>query len=154
MGTGYFRTLKVSVLSISLGLIVMTLPQPALAFNLSAKNDTEQPLTFAIMYYDDSMEDWLCRGWFSIPANTTKNFNFPDSGAANSAYLYAQSSGGLIWGARSENEGKASSVIHEKFEYYRGSSTPSGTNQRTVYFKRYNFNDSGNISVRWTGGQG
>lgn len=154
MGTGKFRSLKLSMLTILLGLFVMTLPQPALAFSLTAKNDTEQPLTFAIMYFDDSMADWLCKGWYSIPANTTKNFNFPDTEQADHAYLYAQSTGGLIWGARNQNEGKGSSVIRERFEYYRGSSIPVGTNQRTVYFKRYNFNDSGNISVRWTGGQG
>lgn len=153
MGTGIFRSLKLSVLAVLVGLLVMTLPQPVLAFSLTAKNDTEQPLTFAIMYFDDSMEDWLCKGWYSIPANTTKTFNYPDTEQADHAYLYAQSSGGLIWGAR-QNEGKAASVIREKFEYYRGSSTPSGSNQRTVYFKSYDFGNSGNISVRWTGGQG
>ena len=154
MGTGYLRSLKASFVAILLGLIMLTLPQSALAFSLTAKNDTEQALTFAIMYFDDSMEDWLCKGWYSIPANTTKNFNFPDTEQVDHAYLYAQSTGGLIWGARSQNEGKAATVIREKFDYYRGSYTPSGTNQRTVYFRRHNFNDSGNISVRWTGGQG
>ena len=154
LGTGIFRSLKISVLAILLGLMVMTLPQPAHAFSLTAKNDTETRLTFAIMYFDDSMEDWLCKGWFNIPANTTKTFNFPDTELAKHAYLYAQSTGGLIWGARNQNEGKSASVTREAFEYYRGSTTPSGTNQRTVYFKRHNFNSAGDISVRWTGGQG
>lgn len=152
-GTGKFRLLKIAMLAMILGIFVTMLPRTALAFNLSARNDTEQPLTFAIMYYDDGVEDWLCRGWFSIPANTIKKYEFPDTEQVDQAYLYAQGSGGLIWSAR-QNEGKAATVIREAFTYYRGSSTPSGSNKRTVYFKAYNFNDSGNIVVRWTGGQG
>jgi uncharacterized membrane protein len=153
MRKGYFMSLKVSIVAILVGLMLMTQLQTAQAFSLTAKNDTERQIDFAIMYYDDSMNDWLCKGWYAIPANTTKSYSFPDSDQVDGAYLYAQSSG-RVWSARSENEGKGAYVIGERFEYLRGSSTPVGSNKRNVYFRPYIFNDSGNISVRWTAGQG
>ncbi|HWR38326.1 MAG TPA: DUF1036 domain-containing protein [Patescibacteria group bacterium] len=146
--------MKKMILTGVLGVLLLLVPQSAWAFGFNAQNDTERNIDFAIMYYDDGADDWLCRGWFALSANTSKRYTFPDSGVVSQVYIYAQSSGNRVWGARNPNDGMPASVVNDRFEYHRNASVPAGQNLRMVDFREYQPNSEGIISIRWTAGQG
>lgn len=120
------------------GLVVMllvsaiNLPQGE-AFKLTVTNNYNQAKTFSILYYDDTVNQWLCRGWYSVPASTTKDYNFKDSTSLSYAYLYSAVSNG-----DGEEDAIRRTVIGDKFKYYDGESCPPGTKRRTVAFSKFN----------------
>ncbi|TWH44957.1 CAP domain-containing protein [Sporomusa sp. KB1] len=110
---------------------IAALPQ-AEAVKLTVTNNYDKAKSFSILYHEDSTNKWLCRGWYNVPANTTKEYNFSGSTSPAYAYLYS-----TVWTGDGEEDAVRRTVINNKFRYYDGESCPAGSNRHTVNFSKF-----------------
>ena len=129
--TWVIRKLVMSLFIIT-AVAVTALPQ-AEAFKLTVTNNYDKDKSFSILYHEDSTNKWLCRGWFTVAAGVTKDFNFSDSTSPAHAYLYS-----TVWTGDGEEGAVRRTVINNKFRYYDGESCPEGSNRHQVNFSKFN----------------
>lgn len=110
---------------------ITALPQ-AEAFELTITNNYDKAKSFSILYRDEATNKWLCRGWYNVPAGTTKNYNFNSS---NHSYAYIYSS---VWNGEGQEDSIRRTIIDNKFQYYDGEQCPQGTKRRQVLFSKFN----------------
>ena len=121
-------------------------PQPAEAVNVRLENPHSLPLWAAIIYFEDSANKWVTRGWYKVEPHDSRNLNFSSSTKKNSVWIHAYSSE-ANWGGEGENAVKRT-VIKEAFKYYDGQSCPAGSNRRQVSFDRWYVENDGVVYWR------
>ncbi|SMD05457.1 CAP domain-containing protein [Sporomusa malonica] len=125
------------ILKLVIGLFIITvisvtaLP-PAEAFKLTVTNNYDKAKAFSILYHDDNVNKWVCRGWYNVPAGATKDYNFTDSTSLSYAYIYSS-----VWNGDGEENAIRRTVISDKFKYYDGEPCPQGSKLRTVAFSKF-----------------
>lgn len=130
LGKAFMGLLVISVV------MVAFLPQ-AESFELTITNNYDQESLFSILYHEDSTNKWLCKGWYSVPAATTKDFNF-NSSSPFYAYIYSS-----VCDGEGEEDAILRMVVNDKFQYYDGENCPMGMNRRQVTFSKFTMNESG-----------
>ena len=114
--------MKKSVLSILFGAFILLaavmVPQPAEAVNINLRNPYSDTLWTAIVYFEDSSNKWVTRGWYRVDPNSTRNLNFSGSTKKNSVYIHAYTRE-ASWGGSGLDPIKRT-VIKESFKYYDG----------------------------------
>lgn len=131
--------MKKSVLSILFGAFILLaavmVPQPAEAVNINLRNPYSDTLWTAIVYFEDSSNKWVTRGWYRVDPNSTRNLNFSGSTKKNSVYIHAYTRE-ASWGGSGLDPIKRT-VIKESFKYYDGEKCPPGSNRRQVSIDRW-----------------
>lgn len=112
--------------------VSMTTMPPAEAFNLTITNNYPKVKSFCILYYEDKAQEWVCRGWFNVPANTEKVYKFTDSTSLSYAYLYSS-----VWDGAGEESAISRTIIDESFKYYDSQECPPGKNSHEVAFSKF-----------------
>ncbi len=112
---------------------IWTAMPTAQAFNLTVVNNYDAKKSFAILYRDDNVGKWLCKGWYNVPAHTEKEYVFPDSTKLKYAYLYSSVDNG-----EGQSDAIKRTVIKESFSYYDGEKCPPGSDKKTVLFGKFN----------------
>jgi len=131
------KSLSRAIRKLILGLFIITavtvaaLPQ-AEAFKLTVTNNYDKVKSFSILYHDDTAGKWVCRGWYNVPASTTKDYNFSDSTRLSYAYIYS-----AVFNGEGEDDAVKRTIINEKFKYYDGESCSPGTKRRTAAFTKF-----------------
>lgn len=142
--------MKKSLSKMVLGLFIMAAvslsfsPQ-AEAINVQLKNSSPHKLWAAIVYFEDSANKWVTRGWYAVDPKSTRNLNFSGSTKKNSVYIHAHTSE-ATWGGSGESVKRT--VIKEAFKYYDGEKCPAGSNRRQVSFDRWYMENNG--AVYWS----
>ncbi|MBP2664887.1 MAG: hypothetical protein H6Q71_2835, partial [Firmicutes bacterium] len=72
-------TRKLMIILVLLTIICSAAAPPAEALKLTVDNRYDQPKTFSVLYYDETVNKWLCIGWYNVPANDQKEYSFPNS---------------------------------------------------------------------------
>lgn len=119
-----------------LAMVCCTAVLPAAAFKLSVTNNYNQPKTFSMLYYDETVEKWLCVGWYSIPANSWKEYSFDKSKTLPYAFAFSRAWQG---GDRSDNIQMI--VPKSKFRYYQDENFPEGDDAKLVTFGKFEIHD-------------
>ena len=116
-------------------------PQQADAMTLEINNQIGTKLSVAVIFHDEDRGSWICKGWWSVPANSFKTINFPRH--AKSKIWVHMHNKFRSWGSE-----KAWSVINEKFDYRVGKeSCPDGTNRRQVAFDSFDIGQDGVVRL-------
>lgn len=111
--------------------ITLTALPQAEAFKLTITNNYDKAKSFSILYHEDSTNKWLCRGWYTVPAGTSKEYNFSSSSPSH-AYIYSS-----VWNGEGEEGAVRRTVISDKFKYYDGETCPQGSNRHQVTFSKF-----------------
>jgi len=113
-------------------IVLLSAAPEAQAFNLTITNNYDKEHSFAILYYDDVAKQWSCKGWYNVPANTEKDYNFSNSTSLKYAYIYSS-----VWNGDYEEGAIKRTIIDNKFQFYDGQQCPDGKNRRTVAFSKF-----------------
>ena len=70
---------KKSLLGLCLLFLVMMVPQPAEAINISLKNPYPQTLFATVVYFEDASGKWVTQGWYKVDPRSSRNLNFSSS---------------------------------------------------------------------------
>ena len=128
-----FKVVKWKLLALIFAmLIVCAQPARALALELRIRNDFNNTLSVAVVYYDQYYKRWHTIGWYNAAPRRTRTVSFDTTN--NVVYLYAYlSNSNLTWGGRD----LARTVISEGFSYYDGQNCPNGRNRVNRNFRKY-----------------
>ncbi|TWH51851.1 DUF1036 domain-containing protein [Sporomusa sp. KB1] len=141
--------MRKSVSKILLGLFILLavviVPQRAEAININMENPYSDTIWTAIVYFEDSSNKWVTRGWYKVNPNSTRKLNFSGSTKKNSVYIHAYTSE-ASWGGYGTDPIKRT-VIKESFKYYDGENCPPGSNRRQVSLDRWYVENDG--AVYW-----
>ena len=109
------------------------------AVSLKIENVHNNPLSVAVIYYDDSNGKWRVRGWYNVDPNSVRTIDFQ---TGNYGYIYLHSfMGNTKWG-----DGEATkTVINQAFSYFDGERCPDGPNRRDVGFTGYKANSQNQV---------
>lgn len=124
---------KMAVGMFIVAVIFVAAPPQAEAFKLTITNNYDKVKSFSILYYDDAVNKWVCRGWYNAPAGAAKDFNFTDSTSLSYAYIYSSA-----WNGDGEENAVRRTIIDDKFKYYDGEQCPQGSKRRTAAFSKFN----------------
>lgn len=102
------------------------------AFELTVTNNLEQQKSFALHYFDDTVKKWISRGWYNVPARTTKKYNFPESKSVSHAFMHSS-----VFCGGGGDDGIRRNIIDGAFKYYGDESCPPGKNMRHAPFIRF-----------------
>lgn len=112
--------------------IVCSAAAPATAFKLTVANHYDQSKTFSVLYYDETVDKWLCVGWYSVPANGWKEYSFPNSKDLPYAFAYS-----TAWHEGDRSDNIQMIVTPSKFRYYQDEPFPSGADAKLVTFGKF-----------------
>lgn len=136
---------KMLLVLVLLVIVCSTEVPTASAFKLSVTNSYDQPKTFSIMYYDEIVDKWLCVGWYSIAANSQKEYSFNESKELPYAFAFS-----TAWqGDRSDDIQMI--VTPHKFRYYQDEKFPEGADAKLVTFGKFAIHD-GHAQLIFEGG--
>jgi uncharacterized membrane protein len=132
--------MKRKIFQVVLGLFIMmgafTLFAPqAEAITINIQNPYQQKMSVAIVYFEDSTNKWVVRGWYSVEPRQTRALNFSGSTKRDSVWIHANTSEATFGG--SGIDPKRYTVTREAFKYFAGEPAPNGTNRRQVGFDRW-----------------
>ena len=135
------------LLALVLLVIVYSAEVPtASAFKLSVTNCYDQPKTFSILYYDEIVDKWLCVGWYSIPANSQKEYSFHESKELPYAFAFS-----TAWHKGDGSDDIQMIVTPHKFRYYQDEKFPEGADAKLVTFGKFTIHD-GHAQLTFEGG--
>lgn len=127
---------KILLILVLLAMVCSVAALPASAFKLSVTNRYDQPKTFSILYYDESVEKWLCVGWYSIPANSQKEYSFDKSKELPYAFAFS-----TAWHEGDRSDDIQMIVTPHKFRYYQDEAFPEGADAKLVTFGKFAIHD-------------
>ena len=115
-------------------------PEQAEAVQVKINNHLGKTLTVAVVHFDESLNAWVCQGWWNVAGGSFRSLNFPKH-ARSSVYVHMYNSD-YSWG-----DDKVWTVRHEPFRYVIGKGCPAGTNRRQVAFDRYEIGQDGTVHI-------
>ena len=113
-------------------LIVCAQPARALALELRIRNDFDNTLSVAVVYYNQHYKLWHTTGWYNAEPRKTRTVTFNSSHEVVYLFAYLANSN-LTW----SGSDLARTVINDKFSYYDGQSCPNGKNRVQRNFRKY-----------------
>lgn len=137
---------KILFVLVLLALVGSVAVPSASAFKLSVSNHYNQPKTFSIMYYDEIVDKWLCVGWYSIPANSQKEYSFKESKELPYAFAFS-----TAWHGGDRSEDIQMIVTPHKFRYYQDEPFPEGADVKLVNFGKFDI-QNGYAQITFDGG--
>jgi len=137
---------KMLLVLVLLAIVCGTAVSPVSAFKLSVTNRYDQPKTFSIMYYDEIVDKWLCVGWYSIPANSQKEYSFNKSKEMPYAFAFS-----TAWHKGDRSDDIQMIVTPHKFRYYQDEKFPEGADAKLVTFGKFAIQD-GYAQITFDGG--
>jgi uncharacterized protein YkwD len=124
--------LRIIVLFAAVLAVICGAARIADAFELRVRNDFDEDMYVALVYFDDDAQNWRTRGWYVAESHGERKITLKSSKAT--AYIYAQLVGAdTAWGSGDVTR----TVISEAFSYLDGQNCPDGSNRRTVLFTKY-----------------
>lgn len=129
-------TKKLLLILVLLAIVGSVAAPPAAAFTLNVVNRYEQPKTFSVLYYDESVEKWLCVGWYSIAANSQKEYSFDKSKELPYAFAFS-----TAWNEGDRSDDIQMIVTPQKFRYYQDEAFPEGVGTKLVTFGKFAIED-------------
>ncbi|HWR40075.1 MAG TPA: CAP domain-containing protein [Patescibacteria group bacterium] len=141
------KNIKMALGLLCLAALAAAVPQPALAFKLEMTNNQAQVMNFAMVSLDDATQKWSCSGWYSVPAGSSKTFNFSKSNGGKHFYLHAKAGDQILCGGDATPH-ITRTVISNSFQYYDRQQCPEGSNRRVVTFYKIDINENA-ADVSW-----
>ncbi|WP_051296622.1 C40 family peptidase [Anaeroarcus burkinensis] len=105
---------------------------PAAAFKLTVANQFDKQKSIALLYFDESVEKWLCVGWYTVFAGEEKEISVPKS--QNLPYAFAYSA---AWQGGDKSDNLQMIVPKGKFRYYQDEDFPTEADARLVTFGKF-----------------
>lgn len=116
--------------------LLMIVAPPAEALKLTVDNRYDQPKTFSMLYYDETVNKWLCIGWYNVPANGQKEYSFPNSKELPYAFAFS-----TAWHGGDISDDIQMIVTPSKFRYYEDEAFPEGADAKLVTFGKFDIHD-------------
>lgn len=138
------KYLFVFLLVLTLGLISM--PKESEAIAVKIRNPYSQNMTVAVVYFDDSTQQWIVRGWYNVEPKTNKTLNFANAISKDAVWIHAHTSE-ANWGGSGDTP-RHYIVTKEAFKYVAGQAAPAGTNRRKVGFDKWYVDNYGVVNFR------
>ena len=100
-----------------------------------------------MLYYDEVVDKWLCVGWYSIPANSQKEYSFNESKELPYAFAFS-----TAWHKGDGSDDIQMIVTPHKFRYYQDEEFPEGADAKLVTFGKFAIQD-GHAQIIFEGGE-
>ena len=118
-----------------MGLIVVAaslVTTPAAAFKLTVANQFDKQKSISLLYFDESVEKWLCVGWYNVLAGEEREISIPKS--KNLPYAFAYSA---AWQGGDKSDNMQMIVPKGKFRYYQDEDFPAEADAKLVTFGKF-----------------
>lgn len=140
----FHKHLFVFLLVLTLGIV--SLPQLSEAITVKLNNRYPQRMNVALVYFDDSVSQWIVRGWYNVDAGKTRIINLGNAISNNAVWIHAHTSE-ASWGGSGDTPRKYI-VTGDAFKYVAGQAAPNGPNRRAVGFDKWYADNYGVVNFR------
>lgn len=106
------------------------------AANIEIKNTVDKPLYVSVVFFNDTINSWVCKGWWTVPAASNKTLIF---GAHSQDYFWVH----LHTSERIWKGNRSWTVISDPFRYELNKKCPEGPNRRKIPFNKFHVGPSG-----------